>query len=139
MITILSPIHVEAIGLANVRYFAPLDGAREFPWPSLDDLMAAVVMDRAMRRLFKADLDNSVWAKDTRRIVTPDGRTLVGQHFVAQGLIDAWASVGRCSRELYGVYAVGGAKALSKLLPDVHGDELMSYCRDAMQAGGGAS
>lgn len=139
MIAIAHPIHVEAIGLANVRYFAPPKGAREFPWPSLDDLMAAVVMDRAMRRAFKADLANSLWADNTRKIVTSDGRTLIGQHFVAQGLIDAWATVGRCSRELYGVYAIGGAKALGKLLPDLHGDELMAYCKDALTAGGGAS
>ena len=139
MLTILEPIHVEAIGLANVRFFAPPTGAREFPWPSLDDLMAAVVMDRAMRRAFKADLGNSAWAGDTRRIVTPDGRTLIGQHFVAQGLVDAWATVGRCSRDLYGAYAIGGVKAMGKLLPNVHGDELMSYCRDAMKAGGGCA
>lgn len=138
MSAFLSPIHVEGIGLANVRFFAPPDGGREFPWPSIDDLMAAVVMDRSMRRAFKADLANSPWADDTRRIVTPDGRTLVAQHFVAQGMIDAWATVGRCSRDLYGAYAVGGAKALSKLTNGFGPDELLAYCADAIKAGGGA-
>ena len=137
MSALISPIHVEGIGLSNVRFFAPPDGEREFPWPSLDDLFAAVVMDRRMRRAFQADIESSPWAGATRRIVTPDGRTIIGQHFVAQGLIDAWAQVGRCAPDLYRAYAVGGARALSKLTDGYGHDELMAYVGDAMKAGGG--
>ena len=139
MMVILHPIHIEAIGLANVRFFAPPTGAREFPWPSIDDLFAAIVMDRRMRRAFHSDIERSPWAGDTRKIVTPDGRTIIGQHFIAQGLIDAWTQVGRCPAELYGRYAVGGANALRKLLDGIHGDEMLAYCRDAMRAGGGCA
>ncbi len=91
-----------------------------------------------MRRAFRADLSNSVWAKDTRAIVTLDGRTIIGQHFIAQGLIDAWVQVGRCQPDFYAGYAAGGAKALSKLTDGFGPDELLSYCRDAMGASGGA-
>ena len=132
---IVTPIHVEPIGLANVRFFAPLDGAREFPWPSLDDLFAAVVMDRTLRRAMRSDLERSRWAADTRKIVTPNGRTIIGQHFIAQGMIDAWVHVGRCPEDMYGRYAVGGARALSKLTEGFGPDDLMAYCRDAQQAG----
>ncbi len=129
---ILSPIHVEAVGLSKVRFFAPPTGAREFPWPSIDDLFAAVVMDRRMRRLFRTDIQTSPWAGDTRKIVTPNGRTIIGQHFIVQGLIEAWVQVGRCQPDLYSRYTVGGAKTLSKLTEGMHGHELMAYCRDAL-------
>ncbi|MBH0619412.1 hypothetical protein I3A86_25305, partial [Salmonella enterica] len=104
MIDVVEPVHTEGILLCNVRFFAPQAGAREFPWPSIDDLMQSVGMDRRMRRLFKADLDGSPWRGFVRMIVTAQGRTLIGQHFVAQGLIDAWAQVGRCRPDLYGIY-----------------------------------
>lgn len=138
MSALVTPIHVEAIGLANVRFFAPPSGAREFPWPSIDDLFAAVVMDRSLRRAFRRDIEDGPWAGFTRKIVTSDGRTIIGQHFIAQGMIDAWVHVGRCPADMYGRYAVGGAKALSKLTDGFASDELMAYCRDAMQVGGDA-
>lgn len=138
MIDLLEPIHVEAVGLANVRFFAPPTEAREFPWVSIDDLFTAVAMDRRMRRAFHSDLNNSLWASSTRRIVTPDGRTTIGQHFIAQGLIDAWKQVGRGPSDLYGAYTAGGVAALGKLLPGVDGDELAAYLGDAFKAGGGA-
>ena len=137
MLSILHPIHIEAVGLANVRFFAAPTGAREFPWPSIDDLFGSVVMDRRMRRASRSDIERSPWAGDTRKIVTPDGRTIIGQHFIVQGLIDAWVQVGRCQPDLYARYTAGGARALSKLTEEFGPDELMAYCRDAFQAGGG--
>ena len=138
-ITVLHPIHVEGIGLSNVRFFAPPAGAREFPWPSLDDLFAAVVMDRSLRRAFRFAIERGPWAGFTRKIVTAEGRTLIGQHFIAQGMIDAWVHVDRCPADFYGRYAVGGAQALSKLTDGFGPNDLMAYCRDAMQVGGGAA
>ena len=138
MITVLHPIHVEGIGLSNVRFFAPPSGAREFPWPSLNDLFASVVMDRSLRRAFRSDIERGPWARYTRKVVTQDGRTLLGQHLIAQGMIDAWVHVGRCPDDFYARYAKGGAKALSKLTEGFGPDELLAYCRDAMEVGGGA-
>ncbi len=136
---LLHPIHVEAIGLANVRFFAPPTGGREFPWVSIDDLFAAVVMDRRMRRAFHSDLGVSAFASSTQKIVTPEGRTTIGPHFIAQGLIDAWTHVGRTPAGFYAAYTAGGVKALGKLLPGVDGDELAAYLGDAFKAGGGGS
>ncbi len=137
MSALVVPIHTEALGLANVRFFAPPSGGREFPWLSVDDLFSAVVMDRRMRRAFRADIESSPWAGSVRQITTPDGRMLICKHFVAQGLIDAWTQVGRCSADFYGAYTKGGVAALSKLTGELGPDQLMAYLRDATVADGG--
>ena len=139
MSALVSPIHTEGVGLANIRYFAPPSGGREFPWPSLDDVFAAMALNRSLRKAFRHSLPGSEWVKSTQTVATPDGSTLICEHYIAQGSIDAMIEVGRCSKDLYWAYGKGGAAALGKLTDGFGKDEMMAYLKAALAAGGGLS
>ena len=138
MTALVSPIHVEALGLANLRFFAPPSGGREFPWLAIDDLHACLTLPRNLRREFKSRLKSSEWKKDARTLATVDGTVDVVPHYMAQGLIDAMRDVGQIQPDFYMHYAKAGARAFGKLTNDLSPAELMTYIGDAYQASGGA-
>ena len=137
MSALVSPIHVEAVGVANIRFFAPPSGGREFPWLSIDDLHASMTLPRALRREFKRSFRSSEWRKDTKAVATADGIANIVPHFVAQGLIGAMSEVGYVAPELYGRYAAAGAKAMGKLTDGLSPPELLDYIESAWKASGG--
>ena len=137
--SVISPIHIEAIGVGNVRFFAPPLGGREFPRPSIDDLFAAMALGRKRSEHFRRSMQDGEWATNSKTIATADGITVIAQHFIAQGLIDAMTQVGRCPPDLYWTYAKGGGVALDKLTDGWSKDAIMAYLRDALAIGGGAA
>lgn len=136
--SLVSPIHIEAVGLANIRFFAPPSGAREFPWLSIDDLYGSMALPRAARRDFNRRLRSSEWRNDTRTVATADGIVNIVPHFMAQGLIDAMREVGQVHSEFYGRYSAAGAKAMTKLTDGLSPTGMMEYIQDAWRACGGS-
>ena len=136
--SVVSPIHTEAVGLGNIRFFAPPSGQREFPWIALDDAMHAFSVPIGMRRQATQDLQRD-WKGEAVRVATEDGILLLIPHYMAQGMAQAMSDCGRAPEDLYWKYAVGGARALTKLIPDLHGQEMMAYLADALAAGAGSA
>ena len=126
-----TPLQFEAVGLGNVRFFRPPSGGREFPFVALNDLYIAMAIPCGARREFDHALRTGPWKENAKTVATADGVTTIVAHFVAQGLIDAMAEVGRCSPDFYRSYATAGAKALSKLTDGLHGDALLAYIKAA--------
>jgi hypothetical protein len=139
MSNLVSPIHVEAVGLGNLRFFAPPSGGREFPWLSIDDLHASMELPRSLRREFKTRLRTSEWKDATRTVATADGIVNIVPHFMAQGLIEAMHECGYVSEEFYGRYASAGATAMTTLTKDLPPSELLEYIGAAFKASGGAA
>lgn len=88
MSEIVAPIHIEALGLANVRFFrSPLDGPRQ-PWCAIDDLFAAIGIPRKLRRMIKADFPKAPETAGTlRTAAVASGTTDIVPHFIAQAVI----------------------------------------------------
>ena len=138
MSAVVSPIHIEAVGLGNIRFFAPPSGRREFPWIALDDAMHAFSIPIGMRRQATQDLQRD-WKGEAVSVATAGGIVLLIPHYMAQGMAQAMADCGRAPADLYWKYAAGGARALTKLIPNLHGQDMLAYLSDAMAAGGGAA
>lgn len=136
---VIAPIHVEAVGLGNVRFFAPPSGGREFPWVSLDDLMVCMNVPQEMRRMFKSDMRRGPFADSTKMVAVADGIANIVPHFVAQGVIGVNEEIGRAPKELYWHYAKASAAALDKLTDGFSQGQIFAYLRDALAAGGGVS
>lgn len=134
--SVVSPVHIEAVGLSNIRFFAPREGWREFPWPAFDDVANAMAVGRNRRRTFRNELLSGPWAHAARTVETPDGPVLVCQHYAVQGLIDAMAQVGRCDPDFYWKYAKAGTEALCSITVGFSKDELLDYLKCAVAAGG---
>lgn len=111
--TIVAPIHVEAIGIHNVRFFrSPLTGPRQ-PWHSVDDLHAAMAMPRDLRRTFKKKLSaNREWKKSIVTVDTEKGKTTIAPHWMAQGLIGSMTEAGVCPVGFERSYALGMVAAM---------------------------
>lgn len=135
--SIVSPIHIEAIGLANLRFFAPPSGGQEFPWLSIDDLHACMGLPRDLRREFKARLRKAAWRHDVHLVALGDDIANIIPHYMAQGLIDAMRDVGHLSPDFYSTYAAAGAQALSKLTQGLDGQEILNYIAAAWKSSGG--
>ena len=117
--TLTSPLHVAEINGQMVRFFrTPLnDGLPDFPWHSTNDLMAALNMDRKMRREFLQTLREGPGAV-VKSIATKDGVVQVCPHFMAQGLADAMVHVGNAptvSRDQYDAAVFAAAQELEKV------------------------
>lgn len=126
MTALVSPIHVEAVGVADIRLFAPPSGRREFPWVSIDDLHASLSLPRMLRREFRHKLRSGEWRNFDRTVATADGIVNIVLHIVAQGVIDAMKEVGWTPAEFYTRYAAAGAQAMGKLTAGFSPPELLA-------------
>lgn len=136
--SIVAPIHTEAVGLANLRFFAPPDGGRDFPWVALDDLYACINMPRDLRRQFKSKMRTGPWRDSIQTVATADGIANIVPHFVAQGMIDAMQHSGLGLSDFYAQYAKAGSIALSKLTDGFSSDQLLAYIAEAWKKAGGS-
>ncbi len=111
--TAVEPIHVEAIGLANVRFFrSPLDGPRQ-PWHAIDDIYAAMVLPRELRRVLKSKmLKHRKWKKSILEVKTDGGELLIAPHWMAQGLIGMGVDCTGLSPDFEHRYVTGMMKAM---------------------------
>lgn len=92
-IGVISPLHTEAVGVGNIRYFrAPLKGPQQ-PWHSVEDLYRSMALPRDLRRHFLAKMKTEQ-RESVRLIQTPDGATTIAPHYMAQGFIAAMREVG---------------------------------------------
>ena len=138
MRTLVTPIHTEAIGLGNLRFFAPPSGGREFPWSSLDDAMHCFSLPRALRQSATKDL-LAEYRDQTAVVRTPNGDVRLITHSWAQGLVGAMVDVGRADPKMNWIYAKAAAEALGQMVAGLSTHEVMQYMADAMQASGGAA
>lgn len=117
MNAIVEPIHIEAIGLANVRFFkSPLDGPRQ-PWHAIDDIYAAMALPRGLRRALKRNLlKHPEYCKAVQTIRTTSGTTEIGPNWMAQGLIGMAVECAGLSSEFEDRYVDGMFKANEALV-----------------------
>ncbi|MCW6513291.1 hypothetical protein [Lichenifustis flavocetrariae] len=136
MSALVEPIPIGAVGLANLRFFAPPSGGRECPWLSIDDLHACLVLPRGVRRELNAKLRTSKWKDDVETIATPEGIVTIVPRFMAQGMIDAMRDVGQIREGFYAEYVRQGAAAMSKLTDGMGPEEMLGYVKAAWTASG---
>ena len=128
---VVNPIHVAAIGLGNMRFYAPPSGGQEFPWVTLEDAMHCFSLPRGMRWQATRDIHRE-WKGIAQTVSTDDGLVTLIPHFMAQGMVSAMAECGRCSGDLFVKYAVAGAAAMSKLTDGLDPTAILEYLGAAM-------
>lgn len=127
MSEIIAPIHIEAIGLHNVRFFrSPMAGPRQ-PWHAVDDLFAAMTMPRGLRRAIKADMPKSEWGKAMVRVQTVDGHLDIAAHFIAQGAIGLAQERFNLPADFEMSYTKAVVKALDVITAGMSDLEAMNY------------
>lgn len=109
----VEPIHIEAIGLANVRFFrSPLDGPRQ-PWHAIDDIYAAMALSREQRRALKSKLlKHRKWKRSLITVRTKGGELMIAPHWMAQGIIGSAVDFGGLSPDFEHFYVTGMMKAM---------------------------
>ena len=137
MSNLVKPIHIEALCLGNVRFFAPPSSKPEFPWVAVEDLHAAMALPRAFRRYLKNTLQSSEWHRETCTVATADGLVEIMPHFMAQGMISAMTEVGRCPSDFHYQYCRAGAFAANKMMEGLSPDEVTAYLHAAWVSVGG--
>lgn len=135
--SLVAPVHIAAVGLANLRFFGPPNGGREFPYVSVDDLHACLSLPHELRRTLKSNLRSTKWRDDTFTVATADGIVSLVPHFMAQGLIHAMQEVGRAPAGFHDAYIVGGSAAMTKITSHLSPDEMVAYTMDAWKNIGG--
>jgi hypothetical protein len=127
MPAIVSPIHIEAIGLHNVRFFrSPLTGPRQ-PWHAIDDLFAAMTISRGLRRAIKADMPKSEWGKAMVQVQTADGPLDIAAHFIAQAAIGLAQERFNLPKDFEISYTEAVAKAMKVITAGMSDLEAVNY------------
>ncbi len=123
---ITAPVHTAALGIGNVRFFrSPLDGPR-FAWHSIEDLHRSIAMDRSLRRHMLRCLSQT-YGGDIRTILTDAGETMIGPHFMGQGLIGSMIEMGVAPAGLALAYAKAMADAMTALTASMGPAESVNY------------
>ena len=129
--TVVTPIHVAAIGLGNMRFYAPPSSGQEFPWVALEDAMHCFCLPRGMRRRAKQDMQRD-WKGQAQTVATNDGVVTIVPHFMAQGMAYAMIDCGRCDGSVLAKYGLAGSAAMAKLTDGLGSQEILDYLGAAM-------
>ncbi len=128
---VVTPIHVAAIGLGNMRFYAPPSGGQEFPWVALEDAMHCFSLPSGMRRQAKQDMQRE-WKGQAKTIATNDGLVTTVPHFMASGMVQAMAECGRCGGDLPLKYVMAVTAAMTKLTAGLKPEKVSEYLGAAM-------
>ena len=131
MTGVVTPIHVAAIGLGNMRFYAPPSGGQEFPWVALEDSFHCFSLPRGMRRQATRDLRRE-WRGQAKTLATNDGLLTAIPHFMASGMVQAMAECGRCSGDLPLKYVMAVTAAMAKLTAGLKPEQVSEYLGAAM-------
>lgn len=94
MIAEAVPVYTAIIAGVSVRFFRGPTDNPDMPWHAHEELLAALVLPRDLRRALKAALLRS-WAEACHTVEVDGEPVLIAPHFVAQGLIGMAQEVGR--------------------------------------------
>lgn len=116
----VQPILAEAVGVSNVRFFAPPPGRGNFPWVTVDDLFQAMALPRRARLGFKKDLRSDPdWKKALLCIDTASGPVEMMPNWAAMGFLTAMREQGHIPMSVLTSYTAASVKGVD-LLASAH-------------------